>query len=333
MKYLKKVALAFCLLGTSTLPALAGVVVYSPWTNGYVSSPFNLSAWANWCGSQSVVSTGYSLDSSTSTTTFQSQTINAPVSVAAGGHTLHVKAWGSGGGVCVTDVPIIVSAGAMVPTNATSVSSIQALDNWTGVHDTGTQGGSSGSMSITSSPSLSGAARQLATSTWNYGGERYSVSFGDEQSKQNFLLDTWVYVANPSTGISNLEFDLNQVMSNGQTVIFGFQCDTWSGTWDYSANKNGSDQWVHSSAPCNVRNWSTNAWHHVQIAYSRDDSGNIAYKTVWLDGAQQAINATALGAFELGWSPVLLVNVQVDGATSGASSSLVYVDELTVYSW
>jgi hypothetical protein len=31
--------------------------------------------------------------------------------------------------------------------------------------------------------------------------------------------------------------DMNQVMPNGQIVIFGFQCDGWSGTWDYTANK------------------------------------------------------------------------------------------------
>jgi hypothetical protein len=70
----------------------------------------------------------------------------------------------------------------------------------------------------------------------------------------------------------------------------------------------------------------------VQIAYSRDASGNVNYQSVWLDGVQSPLNATAPSAFALGWGPVLLTNFQVDGlGTSG--SSTVYLDDLTVYRW
>ena len=104
---MRKIALFLFTLACS-MPAMAGVIVYSPGNNVSVSSPFNLSAWSNWCGSQSVVTTGYSLDNSTSTTTFKSQTINTSVSASAGGHTLHVKAWGNGGAACVTDVACLL---------------------------------------------------------------------------------------------------------------------------------------------------------------------------------------------------------------------------------
>jgi hypothetical protein len=334
---LKNFALFSLFVAASAAPAFAGVVVNNPGNNSIVISPFNLSAYASTCSSQSIASMGYSLDSSTSTTIVHSASINASVSTAAGGHTLHVKAWGNAGAVCVTDVAVTVSSVSIVPAIASIVSNIQTLGNWIDVHDTGTPGTSSGTVSITSSPSLSGAARRLSTVYTDYGGERSSVGFGDDEAASNFLFDVWVNLASPSYDIANLEFDLNQVMSNGQTVIFGFQCDAWSGTWDYAANGGTPtspwDHWVHTSAPCNAHTWGTNQWHHVQISYSRDNSGYINYKSVWLDGRQSNINASVLGAYALGWSPTLLVNVEIDGYTSGSGSSTVFVDDLTVYRW
>ncbi len=153
----------------------------------------------------------------------------------------------------------------------------------------------------------------------------------------NFLYDAWIYVAGPSSGVANVEMDMNQVMANGQTVIFGFQCDGWSRHVGLHAN-NGSpqspvDAWLHSSASCNPHEWSTNAWHHVQVSYSRDTAGEVTYKSVWFDGAESMINATVPSAFALGWAPTLLTNFQVDGATAATGSSTVYLDELTIYRW
>lgn len=333
---LKKLAFCQFLLAASALPALAGVVINSPSPNSQVGSPFNLSAYASQCSGQNIASMGYSLDNSTSTTVVYSASINASVAAPAGGHTLHVKSWGNSGAVCVTDVSIIVSSAPFVPSYAASNSSIQALSNWIAVNDSAGSGGTSGSMNITSSPSISGTARQFTTNYSYYGDERYSATFADDTEAHNFLFDAWVYFPDTSQ-IANLELDLNQVLSNGQTMIYGFQCDGWSGTWDFSVNRgtasNFNDQWVNSSATCNVRNWGTNQWHHVQISYSRNDSGWITYKTVWLDGNRQDINVTAYGIFSLGWSPTLLVNVQVDGSQAGSGWSTVYVDNLTVYRW
>jgi hypothetical protein len=334
---MRKIALSILALAVSTAPAVAGVIVYSPGNGASVSSPFALSAWANWCGSQSVASTGYSIDSG-STTVIKSQTLKTSVSAATGGHTLHVKAWGNAGAVCVTDVAITVTtSSAAVPTSSSSVSSIQTLNNWTAVHDSGTPGTSSGWMNIVSSPSMSGAARQFATSYTNYGGERYSVGFGDDQSAQNFQLDTWVYLQYPSTGVQILELDLNQVLSNGQTILYGFQCNGWSNTWDFSTNKGSatspSPHWVNTSAYCNPHSWGTNQWHHVQILYSRNDSGWVTYKTVTLDGKVFNIWTTAYSAYSLGWGPSLTVNVQVDGSSSGSGGSHLFVDNMNVSRW
>ena len=337
MNSLKKLSLLCSLLTILSIPAFAGVIVYSPANGANVSSSFPISAWANWCGSQSVIKVGYSLDNSTSTTVVNGQNLNAQVSSGGGGHTLHVKAWGQGGGVCVTDVSVSVTANAsLIPSVATSVGAIQALGSWAFEHDGGTGGWSSGAMSVVNSPSRTGSARQFYTVYGNSGGERYHTVFADDESAYNFVYDGWVYLTDSTVNLANLEIDLYQVMPNGQTVLFGFQCDGYSGTWDYNANWTGptnpTNTWMHSSAPCNIRSWGRNQWHHIQISYSRTDYGVVTYKSVYVDGKQQAINATAPSAYALGWAPVLLTNFQVDGL-GGSGSVNIYLDDVTIYRW
>jgi hypothetical protein len=127
------------------------------------------------------------------------------------------------------------------------------------------------------------------------------------------------------------------VISNGWTVIMGFQCDGWSGTWDYTANKGSAtapnDQWIHSGVACNPRNWAVNKWHHVQISISRDDSGYVTYKSVTFDGATANLNATVFSGFALGWGPTVLTNLQVDGGTSYSYGSNIYLDNMNVSYW
>lgn len=337
MKLTKKLCLAIFLPIFSVIPSYAGVIVNSPSNNSEVSSPFSLSAYTSLCSGQQVSAMGYSLDSSADTTIVPAPSITTSVSAAVGGHTLHVKAWGVSGAACDTDVAIRVSTSSAVPSTASSVSSIQTFGGWTAIHDAGTPGSSSGWSAITSSPSRSGAARKFSMSYSDYGGERYSISFGDDEAASNFIFDTWVNILSPNNGLAVLELDLNQVLSGGQTVLYGMQCDGWSNTWDMSVNRGTTSHpsigWAHTSAPCNVRSWSTNTWHHVQLTYSRNDTGWITYKSVAVDGVSHEINATVLGAFDLGWAPTLLVNVQLDGATSGSGSANVVMDDLTIYRW
>ena len=324
------------------LPAFAGVAVSSPGNGATVSAPFTVSATASQCSSQNIASMAYSVDSGSDQNIVYTGSLNTSVSASAGNHTVHVKAWGNQGASCVTDVAVNVtgttsatSGDAVVPSYATSVSSIQALGNWVAQHDGGTSGSSSGSMNLTSSPSYGGTARAFYTSFSNSGGELYHVTFGDDVNATNFFYDAWLYIAGSAANIANLEMDMNQVMSNGWTVIYGFQCDGYSGTWDYTKNAGSPsspyDTWVHSSAKCNPRSWATNAWHHVQVSYSRDGSGNVTYKSVWLDGAEQMINATVPSAFALGWGPVILTNFQVDGLGNGSATT--YLDDVKVSRW
>lgn len=346
MKLIQNLSCVCLVLATAVAPALAQTVITSPTNGAQVSSPFTLNMTASTCSSQPVSAVGYSLDSSSNTSSWPAQYINGPVGAPSGWHTLHVKVWGGSGAVCVTDVSIDVtgpasassSGGAsIIPSNAVKIGALQTMGNWVGIHDGGTPGSSSGTMSLASSPSLTGTARLFANQFNDFGGERYSVQFDDNNTAQNFFYDAWVYIAGSSNGFSNLEFDLNQTMPNGQTAIMGFQCDSWIQRWDYAVNGGSptspNDTWLHSYAPCNVHSWSANQWHHVQIYFSHNDSGWVTYHSVWLDGAEQDLNFTVFSGYALGWGPAVVTNFQIDGNSSATTWGNVYLDELTVYHW
>jgi len=320
------------------------VTVASPVNSAQVLSPFAVAASGTLCKGQPITAMGYSLDSSSSTTIVHAQSILGNVSAAAGSHTLHVKAWGKSGASCATGIAVNVeqqkpvTSGPSIPSTATAIKDIQNLDKWLAEWDAGTPGSSTGTMQLVSAPSISGSARQFATSYTDYGGERYHRVVGSDMVSTHFVYDARVYVASPSSDLAIIEMDLNQVTANGQTVIYGFQCDGWSNTWDYTENAgtptNSRAHWLHSNQTCYPQKWATGTWHHVQIEYSRDDSGNVTYKAVWLDGVEQDLNVTVLSSFALNWTPPsLLVNFQIDGATSTSGSSTVYLDNVTIYSW
>jgi hypothetical protein len=344
MRVVKKLSLLSSLSAIFAIPALAGVTINSPTESGAVASPFTLSATSVSCSSQNVSAMGYSFDSSADTTVIDGTSIETSVGSAAGAHTLHVKAWGDKGSSCVTDVTITVIAGtasasssSMIPENAVTVSNIQAMGNWAAEHDDGGPGQSNGSTKIVSSPSLHGSTRRFVTQYSGGGDERYSVAFADDTNATNFFYDAWVYFTSSATKIGNLEMDTNQVMANGQTVLIGVQCDGYSGTWAYTVNegtaKNPKPTWVgKSGAKCNPRKWSQGIWHHVEVSFSRDDSGTITYHSVWLDGAESELNATAYGAADLGWGPTINTQFQVDGLGSGGTTT-VYLGSLAISRW
>jgi hypothetical protein len=346
MKLTRKLLCMALAIPASAVPTLAQTVITSPTNGQQVNSPFTLNMTASTCSGQAVTAVGYSLDNSSNTSSWPAQYINGPVAAPSGTHTLHVKVWNGSGAVCVTDVGIDVVTGAVsaaaggnsvIPSNAVKISAIQSLGNWISTHDGGTPGWSSGTMSLSSSPSMTGTSRLFANQFDNYGGHRYSVQFDDNTTSQNFFYDGWVYIASDANGFSNLEFDLNQTMPNGQTVIMGFQCDSWIQRWDYAINAGSptspNDTWQHSYAPCNVHNWSANAWHHVQIYFSHDGNGWVTYHSVWLDGQEQDLNFTVFSGYALGWGPAVVTNFQIDGNSSGTTWGNVYLDELTVYRW
>jgi len=221
------------------------------------------------------------------------------------------------------------STGPVIPADAIASTDLQTLGTWHFNHDAGTPGSAVGKSGMVTTPSRSGSARQFVSSYTAAGGEIYSVSYADDTAATNFVYDGWVWIAAGSS-ISNLEMDSNQVTANGNTVIYAFQCSGYSQTWEYSG---AGAKWVSSTEPCNPSKWETDTWHHVQISYSRDGSGNVTYHSVWLDGAEQVIEATVPSSFALGWKVgVVQTQFQIDGLGASGSST-VYLDNLTISRW
>ena len=278
----------------------------------------------------------YTLDGSAPSTA--SLSYSGPISIGAS-VTIEAMAVASGyssSGLARADYVIKIPSGPAIPSNAVSVTQVQTLTGWRIKHDPGTSGTSVGAMAMVSDPSLSGQAQQFSTSYTDWGGELYSLTYANDDSVQNFVYDAEVWIEEGSQ-LGNLEMDNNQVMANGDTVIYAFQCAGDSNTWDYSENAGTPAQpvvqWIKSNQPCNPANWTPNAWHHVQISYSRDDAGNVTYHAVWLDGIEYDIDATVNSDFTLGWATgTLVTNFQVDGVGASGSSTL-YLDNLTISRW
>jgi hypothetical protein len=331
------------LVALTAVPASAGVTINRPWNTEQVNSPFALSANASTCSSHTVTAMGYSFDSSSDTTMIKGQSIDASIQGPEGHHTLHVKAWSSGG-VCVEDVEIHVMNGSssgsvdsVVPSSAKTVSYLEAMSGWQKEHDDAGPGSSSGSTSVVSSPSIGGSAREFMTEFSGNGDERYSIQYSDDNQAENFFYDVWIYVTSSSNHIGNIEMDTNQAMPDGKTVLIGVQCDGYSGHWSYNANLGSSSNpklsWVpKSGTTCNPRSWSQYTWHHVQAYYTHDDSGYITYHSVWLDGVETQLNETVYGGADLGWGDALNTQFQVDGYNSSGHST-VYIDKLTISRW
>lgn len=338
-----KVGILSLMLGISATPLLAQTTIVSPTDGQQVSSTFTLNMWADSCDGNAVGSVGYSLDDSGNTSAWNNWYIDGPVAAPSGWHTLHVKVWDVYGDPCDTDVSINVSGGgggssgnSTIPSNAIAIGGIQTF-GWEAIHDGGTPGSSSGTTYVTGSPSISGASRLFANEFWDYGGERFDTTIAGDVPEQNYFYDAWVYIADDSSGMSNLEFDLNHTMDNGVTALMGFQCDSWNNTWDYAINGGSPtdpwDTWLHSYAPCNVHDWGVNQWHHIQISYSHDGNGWVTYHSVWLDGNEQDLNYSVFSGYQLGWDPGLVTNFQVDGSSDGTTWGNLYLDNVTVYRW
>jgi hypothetical protein len=224
---------------------------------------------------------------------------------------------------------------AQIPSNAISSGQLTGASGWTWTHDTGTPGTSVGSSTYpVSSPSLTGHAREFYVSYWDHGGERYHLSFGHNTTITHMVYDTYVYVEDVSQ-LANLEMDLYQVLGNGMTVFLATQCSGYSGTWEYTYVSSGKSHWHTSNVPCNLKYWKPKTWHHIQIAVHRDNSGNVTHDWVNVDGNTQYFkNTTSFAGKYLRWATGdLVLNLQLDGASSNNGQIKVFLDKLQVYRW
>jgi len=324
------------------------ITVASPVNGTNVPSPTWVRAHNVGCNGLAPTAFGYSLDASGSVTYGVTPYDIDAVSqaIGAGTHTISFKSWTTNGLCPVTSTTFTVggssatsaasataSALSNVPSNAVASSDLDTASNWAWEHDAGTPGWASGSTVFPATTPVYDDARKFDMQYSGRGGERWHISFGNNANAHNFALDLYVFFTDPSQ-VQNLELDLNQVMPNGETVIFGTQCSGYSNTWEY-AYTDHSSHWRPSNIPCNPKSWTANTWHHIQIGFHRDDNGTVTHDWVNLDGSHSTFNnASASGGLWLGWPAGDLVeNFQIDGANSGSGSITGFVHKMTIYSW
>ena len=219
-----------------------------------------------------------------------------------------------------------------IPTNAVSSGYLDGKV-WAFEKDQAVGGGARGSSVFPATTPLYDEAREFYMTYSQRGGVRWHISFANDTKATHFVYDTYVYIVDP-TQVANLELDMNQVMSDGRTVIFGTQCSIYSKTWEYTLVAHGT-QWHPSNIPCNPQSWAAKTWHHVQIASHRDDKGNVSYDWVNFDGVHsEFVNATVNSAEGLGWQKgTLLINFQLDGANKDGGTITAYAHNVTVLRW
>ena len=336
-------------------PALAAdITVGSPVNGTTDASPIWIRAHNVGCDGLTPTNFGYSLDGSSAlnrgTTKYDIDVIRHDI--GAGTHTIHFKSWTTKGACPMVSTTFHVgastgstSASSGNSSDATSAAATNAIPSsaiatasldgkqWIAQKDAGTPGSGRGSTVYPATTPSYDNARKFYMTYSKRGGVRWHLSFAKDASKTHFVYDTYVYLTDPSQ-VANIELDMNQVMSNGKTVIFGTQCSTYSKTWEYTVNTGGS-HWKSSNIGCNPRTWAANTWHHVQIATHRDGSGVVTYDWVNVDGAHHVFNnARGNSARSLGWERgTLLINFQLDGYSHSSGSITSYIHKMTVFRW
>ena len=198
------------------------------------------------------------------------------------------------------------------------------VSQWCWEHDLGTPGVSVGNSKI------AGALRQFDIVWKYYGGERFHVYLGKDSKSTAFILDTWVYF-NKLVDVNNIEIDMNQVTADGNTVIFGMQCNFPRGMWQYTTNHSGKPHWNDSNVACSRNVWKGGVWHHVILKYHRDSAGNVSYDSVNFDTRESKFSgASGPSVFGLGWEVGRRVaNFQVDG-NAKFSGTTAFLSHFTI---
>ena len=213
-----------------------------------------------------------------------------------------------------------------------TVPNIDSLSSWQCTHDLGTPGPSEGSTSLVANPSRDGQARRFDVSSDAYGGERCSSPLPTvDGASTKFSLDLWWFMTD-LTHVNNLEFDLNQVLPNTETIIFGTQCSFAVGKWEFTTKVGTSAHWNISNATCSRALWTVDTWHHLVLQFHRDATGVVTYDSVSLDDNVQAfVDASGPSKFALHWYPpgLQVVNVQIGGDKS-ANRTTAYLDSVSV---
>jgi hypothetical protein len=325
--------------GACAQTAHPAITVGSPAGGTEISSPVLVRAHNVGCGGERPNYLGYSIDDDRAIIPSESP-YDIDVlgqSLSAGVHTLHFRSWTSNGECPATRTTFTVKENAdapSIPSSAISSGDLDAVGKWAGVHDKGTPGSSKGLTIFPATTPLYDNAREFFMTYTHRAGERWSTTFANDPIPTHFVLDLYVYFPNPSE-VMNLELDLNQVLSNGDTILMTTQCSGSKNLWEYGITKGGRDTWTTSTLPCNPSTWAANTWHHLQIGEHHDGNGNVTHDYVVLDGVYTPFtNATDFSSKNQHWAKGHInMQFQIEGSSRTSGSATAFVDNMTVYRW
>jgi hypothetical protein len=349
----------------------SNITIASPVNGTRVSKSIWVRAHNVGCAGLRPIAFGYSMDNSRTVvwgvTVYDIDISKVPIS--AGTHTIHFKSWTTKG-ICLianttfstnspsTPPPVVVppppvvappppvvapppppvvtppvTVPGLIPPDAIASANLDTSTRWAGEQDAGMPGSARGSTVYPATTPSGDEAREFYMTYSSRGGVRWHVSFARDENATHFVYDTYVYLTDPSQ-VANIELDMNQVISDGRTVIFGTQCSSYSRTWEYTIVADGT-HWKSSDIPCNPMTWAANTWHHIQIATHRDSGGVVTYDWVNFDDTHSVFtNATGNSAEALGWGKgTLLLNFQLDGSAKDSGAITAYIHKLTILRW
>ncbi len=161
---------------------------------------------------------------------------------------------------------------------------------------------------------------------------RFSIYLGT--NNLDTTSTTWAYdnqIYGDFTHVGRIEEDINQTLSDGTTIIYGYRCNFSNGFWEYTREVTPrTSTWVTSSATCNHTLIPNNTWKHLQL-YSTRNVGNVTYQNVCVDGVCQLISQTVNSQFSLSFLPVgnIVINYQLDGDGTSFSTT-TYLDQMSI---
>ncbi len=294
--------------------------------------------------------------------------VDAWIAIAAGYHSLYVKAWDTTGNQSTATYSINIT-GFAPPTPPIRAHRFLNIDNlsWTVDNNPDVGGncndGSLGSFSSKSdpnshnSPANDGMGQHfILNSRCTYDDSLFywknSSSASNLAGDTNFLWEFWFYIptTTQSSTVQALEFDLFQAIAMGDGVhefMFGSQCNYVSNQWQFWLPQGASLTWVDGNvSPCRL---STGRWHHAIYFLQRvtpsgyqeipksfsstDKNTSLRFGTLTIDGATAYLGGVAWSTIpNPAWSAVVGVQHQLDSAASGVVIEQ-YTDRESLTSW
>jgi hypothetical protein len=319
-----------CLAAPAT--SFAGVSTSAPVNGATVGSPTPFVASAT-SPNGPIASMTINVDSKDVYKTFTSS-LNTSVALAAGKHTVYVKAWDTKGNYFQQVLSIAVGGGTPTPPPSGSnvVSNIEDMAGWQSCSACAGPGGNGFNTAHSQtqgvkSPSLDGASSQFwLGGTHPYSNALFGKPLGGRTGATNFILDFDFWIGN-ATVAQGLEFDIFY-SRDGLKNYFLTECDSrglYAGTWQVS--NVSIDTWQHTGLPCYVNSF---AWNHVTLEFLRQPDGNTRFVSVSMNGNQHYVNRTypamKITSFEMNAA------VQLDGDEKQDNFS-IWVDRMSITYW